>query len=91
MPYRTIAQVSLNRLSSLPFIWIKPTLSSLTQRLFDAADATARQHGWHVNSIHHGFGRRYRDRRFDILAGREEPRSRDLKPEPSPTPPRWQP
>jgi hypothetical protein len=88
MPNRTIARAILNRLSSLPLNWTKSTLSSLPWRLFDGLDATARQHGWQVSSTHHGYGRRYRDPRFDTLAPREERRDRGAVPEPPSSRPR---
>ncbi len=44
--------------------WIR----ALTQRMFAAPDAAAQQRGWQVSSTHGGFGRSYRDPRFDTLA-----------------------
>jgi len=44
--------------------WIR----ALTQRMFAAPDAAAQHRGWQVSSTHGGFGRSYRDARFDALA-----------------------
>ena len=44
--------------------WIR----ALTQRMFAAPDAAAQQRGWQVTSTRGGFGRSYRDPRFDTLA-----------------------
>jgi cytochrome c553 len=46
---------------------LKSSLSALGQRLFAASDADARRHGWQVTCVQSGFGRRYRDPRFDML------------------------
>jgi hypothetical protein len=46
---------------------LKRFLDAITQQAFDAADADARRHGWQVTSTRGGFGRRYRDPRFDRL------------------------
>ena len=58
----------VSRLSSLPLAWVRSSLTILTPRLFAASDTAARQHGWQVSSSRCGFGRRYRDSRFDTLA-----------------------
>jgi hypothetical protein len=47
---------------------LKSSVSATTQRIFAVPDAHARQHGWQVTATHGGFGRRYRDPRFDYLA-----------------------
>lgn len=65
MPHRTI---TLSKFSSLALTWVRSCLTTLTQRLFAASDTAARQHGWQVSSTHCGFGREYRDPRFDTLA-----------------------
>lgn len=41
--------------------------ATVMRRLFAAPDAVARRHGWQVTSIRGGFGRQYRDPRFDTL------------------------
>lgn len=46
---------------------VRSGLTALTQQLFADTDTTARQRGWQVTATHRGFGRRYRDRRFDTL------------------------
>jgi hypothetical protein len=46
---------------------LKICLSAITQRIFAAADADARRHSWQVTSTRGGFGRTYRDPRFDYL------------------------
>jgi hypothetical protein len=58
----------VSRLSNLPLTWIRSSLTTLTQRLFAASDTAVRQHGWQVSSTRCGFGRKYRDPRFDTLA-----------------------
>ena len=65
MPHRT---TTLSKFSSPALTWLKSSLTSLTQRLFAASDTAARHHGWHVSSTRYGFGRKYRDPRFDTLA-----------------------
>ena len=67
MPHRT-THTNLNKPFNQPFTRIRLGLLSLTQRLFAASDSTARQHGWDVNFFRRGFGRQYRDPRFDTLA-----------------------
>lgn len=42
--------------------------AALCARGFAATDAVARRYGWLVTSMRGGFGRRYRDPRFDMLA-----------------------
>jgi hypothetical protein len=49
-------------------LWLKSRLSAITQQVFAVPDAHARRHGWQVAVTHGGFGRRYRDPRFDYLA-----------------------
>ena len=53
-------------------VWVIPIirlgLTRLEQRLFGDLDAQARHDGWQVTRLHHGFGRRYRDPRFDLLS-----------------------
>jgi hypothetical protein len=79
MPHRT-THTNLNKLWNLPLSWIKPVLLALIQRLFDASDTAARQHGWQVSSIHRGFGRKYRDPRFDTLASCKDCRGCGIMP-----------
>jgi hypothetical protein len=47
---------------------LKSRLAAATNRIFAAPDTRARRHGWQVTVTHGGFGRRYRDPRFDYLA-----------------------
>jgi hypothetical protein len=67
MPHRT-TDTNQSKLWALPLTWIWSILTALTQRLFTASDTAARQDGWQAGSMHCGFGRRYRDPRFDTLA-----------------------
>ena len=48
--------------------WVRAKRTALTQRMFAAPDAAAHQQGWQISSTHAGFGRSYRDPRFDTLA-----------------------
>jgi len=63
MPHRT-TNPHLIKLYKPPTTWIR----GLTRRMFAALDAAALQRGWQVSSTHGGFGRSYRDPRFDTLA-----------------------
>ena len=58
-------------------VWVIPiirlALTQAGQRLFARPDARARQRGWEVTVVQHGWGRRYRDPRFAAL-----PRTRDV-------------
>lgn len=67
--------------------WIRSGLTVLAQRMFAAPDATARRRGWQVSPTPGGFGRRYRDPRFDTLTSCGECLGRGAKPasEPCPT------
>lgn len=47
---------------------LKSRLSAITQQVFAVPDTHARRHGWQVTVTRGGFGRRYRDPRFDYLA-----------------------
>ena len=47
---------------------LKSRLSAITQQVFAVPDTHARRHGWQVTVTRAGFGRRYRDPRFDYLA-----------------------
>lgn len=47
---------------------IRLALTKLERRLFGDLDEQARHDGWQVTRLHHGFGRRYRDPRFDLLS-----------------------
>ena len=60
-----------NKVWVIPIIWL--ALTQAAQRLLARPDARARQHGWEVTVIQHGWGRRYRDPRFAALS-----RTRDL-------------
>jgi DnaJ-class molecular chaperone len=46
---------------------LKSPLAAITQRVF-AAPADAHRHGWQITITRGGFGRTYRDPRFDYLA-----------------------
>lgn len=46
---------------------LKSRLSAITQQVFAVPDTRARRYGWQVTVTHGGFGRRYRDPRFDYL------------------------
>jgi hypothetical protein len=77
MRHRT-THTDLSKLSNLPFTWIRSIRTALTQRLFAATDTTGRQHGWQASSTRWGFGRRYRDPRFDTLASCGDCRGRGI-------------
>lgn len=47
--------------------WLARCHQNLGARLFRIEDAQARMHGWQITPIKGGFGRRYRDPRFDSL------------------------
>ena len=65
MPYRTTHSDHCKISSFL--LKLKNRLSAITQQVFAGPDADARQHGWQIIVTHGGFGRRYRDARFDYL------------------------
>jgi hypothetical protein len=67
MRHRT-TYTNLIKIWKLPPTWIWSSRAVLTQRIFAAPDAAARHRGWQVTSTHGGFGRSYRDPRFDTLA-----------------------
>ncbi len=46
---------------------LKSRLARIAQRIFAAPDADARRHGWQVTITNVGWGRSYRDPRFDRL------------------------
>jgi hypothetical protein len=46
---------------------LKNRLSAIAQQVFAGPNADARRHGWQITVTHGGFGRRYRDARFDYL------------------------
>ena len=46
---------------------LKSRLFAIAQQVFAVSDARARRHGWQVTVTRGGFGRRYRDPRFDFL------------------------
>jgi len=54
----------LIKIHKLLATWIR----ALAQRVFAALDVAAQQRGWQVSPTHGGFGRNYRDPRFDTLA-----------------------
>lgn len=66
MPHDTTSTNSIKHWNR-PLTWVRAAIDTLTRRLFAAGDAKARQHGWQVTSTQHGFGREYRDPRFDTL------------------------
>jgi hypothetical protein len=53
-------------------VWVIPiiqaALTRLERSLFGDLDAQAAHDGWQVTRLHHGFARRYRDGRFDLLS-----------------------
>jgi len=53
-------------------VWVIPiiraALTRLERRLFGDLDAQAKHDDWQVTRLRHGFGRRYRDSRFDLLS-----------------------
>lgn len=53
-------------------VWVIPIirlgLTRLEQRLFGDLDTQARHDGWQVTRLRRGFGRSYRDPRFDLLS-----------------------
>ena len=53
-------------------VWVIPIirlgLTKLEQRLFADLDTQAEHDGWQVMRLCRGFGRRYRDPRFDLLS-----------------------
>ena len=67
MRHRT-TYTHLIKIYKLPAAWIRAGGRALTQRMFAAPDAAARQRGWQVSCTHEGFGRSYRDPRFNTLA-----------------------
>lgn len=67
MAHRT-THTNLGKIYSTLLTWSRARLSTLTERTFAATDAEARRHGWQVSITHGGFGRKYRDPRFDSLA-----------------------
>lgn len=67
MRHRT-TYTNLSKIWKLQVSRTRLSLTALTQRIFAAPDTAARQHGWQVSSTHGGFGRSYRDPRFDTLA-----------------------
>ncbi len=79
MPHRT-TRAHLRTLPNSPVAWIKSRIAVLERLLFAATDAAARQHGWQVTSTRWGFGRSYRDPRFDSLNRADEPPSASTLP-----------
>lgn len=55
-----------NKVWAIPIIRL--SLTRLERRLFADLDAQAQHDGWQVTWLYHGFGRRYRDPRFDLLS-----------------------
>ena len=49
--------------------WLACRSREITDWLFQGPDEQARQYGWTVEIRHGGLSRRYRDPRFDSLAG----------------------
>jgi DnaJ-class molecular chaperone len=66
MPHRTTAKKSI-KCGTWPLTRVRVLVNALTRALFDASDAAARRYGWQVTSTRHGFGRLYRDPRFDAI------------------------
>ncbi len=48
--------------------WIGRLIEDLEDRIFAADDARARARGWQVTRSPSGFGRRYRDPRWDLVS-----------------------
>jgi hypothetical protein len=67
MRHRT-THTNISKIYKLLAAWIRTSHAAQTQRIFADPDAAARQQGWQVSSTHRGFGRSYRDPRFDTLA-----------------------
>jgi DnaJ-class molecular chaperone len=67
MPYRTTHENPIKPCNR-PLTWGGAILKDLTKRLFNDCDDTARRYGWQITPTRHGFGRRYRDPRFDAIA-----------------------
>jgi hypothetical protein len=88
MPYRIITLACPSKLSSLLLTRNRSSLPSLTQHLLAAPDAAARQHGWHVSSTHHGFGRTNHDSHLGGLPLCAECWGRGLVSGPPSSPPR---
>lgn len=65
MPHRTTRSDHCKISSFL--LKLKTRLAAIAQQVFAVPDADARRHGWQVTVTHGGFGRRYRDPRFDNL------------------------
>ena len=65
MPHRTTRSDHCKISSFLPKL--KTRLSAIARQVFAVPDADARRHGWQITVTHGGFGRRYRDPRFDYL------------------------
>lgn len=55
-----------NKVWAIPIIRLG--LTKLEQRLFGDLDEQAQHDGWQVTRLYRGFGRRYRDPRFDPLS-----------------------
>ena len=66
MPHRTTRSDHCKIFSFL--LKLKTRLSTIAQQVFAVPDADARRHSWQITITHGGFGRRYRDPRFDYLA-----------------------
>jgi hypothetical protein len=67
MANRTTPESSI-KCAKRPLTWVRACVDAFTRALFDTSDATAQRHGWQITPIHHGFGRLYRDPRFDTIA-----------------------
>lgn len=65
MPHRTTRSDHCKISSFL--LKLKSRLSATAQQVFARPDADARRHDWQITVTHGGFGRRYRDPRFDYL------------------------
>jgi hypothetical protein len=65
MSYRTTRSDHCKIYSFL--LKLKSCLAAIAQQVFAGPDANARRHGWQIAVTHGGFGRRYRDARFDYL------------------------
>lgn len=67
MPHRTTRPDNC-KIYCLLRTWSRASLSAIAERVFAATDAEAIRHGWQIGATNGGFGRRYRDPRFDTLS-----------------------
>jgi hypothetical protein len=58
-------RIPRNKVWAIPIIRL--ALTEIGRYLFTGCDRRAQQRGWQISAVHGGFGRRYRDPRFDRL------------------------